>query len=400
MPTEGLPSALNALTEAPRAGLVRIDHGLPRRGEWRNGFDLVDFDGDGHLDVVHGPKRRAPGSPPEVFLGDGRGRFEVLARRFPALAYDYGDAAAADFDGDGALDLALASHRSGLLVLARRGAEFKPWGPPLGVIGPSWLGSFTSRSLAAADWNGDGKADLVTLYEGPDHDARRRREGLGGPRVLLLAGDGAQILAPTSPMEEFGDSLAVADVDGDGQLEIIAAAGILGSKRVLYRHGERGLVAASLDALPDHASVRAVAVGRGAPAAVFVAGLDHGAAQPAAFVQRLVFEDGGFRGRLVHHAAGDSEPRALAAADFDGDGAEDLAVGQADGTIRLFLGPALTLAVAAPAEPWRRGCSARHIEAGDVVPGGGLELVVSFAASPSPERCPSGGGLTVYRIAR
>jgi hypothetical protein len=386
---------VSSLDGGARVRLERIDRGLPRRGEWRNGFEVVDFDGDGRLDLVHGPPRRAPGSPPFVFLGDGHGGFTALARSFPALAYEYGDVAVADFDGDGALDLALAAHDAGLVVLARRGADFVPWGPPLGVVGPSWLGRFTSRALAAGDWNGDGRADLVTLSEGaPAPRGARRGEG---PRVLLLTADAAQILAPASPVDEFGDDVEVGDVDGDGHPEILAATGTLGSKRVLYRGGDRGLVPVAVDALPEHASVRAVAIERGARPAFFVAGLDHGAARPAAFVERVAWDGARFVGQMIYRGEGAPEPRALAAADFDGDGAPDLVVGHADGVLRLFLGPALEPAAVLRPEDWRVGCSAYHVEAADVVPEGGAEIVVSFAGTPAPGRCPSGGGLAVYR---
>src|SRR5258707_1200039 len=36
--------------------------GLPTSGQWREGFRLADLNGDGQLDLVHGPARKQPGS--------------------------------------------------------------------------------------------------------------------------------------------------------------------------------------------------------------------------------------------------------------------------------------------------------------------------------------------------
>jgi len=42
-----------------RLGFEEFDRGLPRQGQWRNGFDVADMNGDGHLDIVFGPSRKA-----------------------------------------------------------------------------------------------------------------------------------------------------------------------------------------------------------------------------------------------------------------------------------------------------------------------------------------------------
>src|SRR4029453_9919415 len=110
--------------------LEEFGRGLPQRGQWREGFAVVDFDGDGNLDIVHGPPRK--GSPvPVVFLGDGHGnwRQQALKSSRPG-GYDYGDVAVADFNRDGRLDVVLGIHLRGLVVLVAGGAGPSEAGVP------------------------------------------------------------------------------------------------------------------------------------------------------------------------------------------------------------------------------------------------------------------------------
>src|SRR4051812_16127447 len=60
--------------EAHRLSFTPFGQGLPTSGQWRNGFDIADMNGDGHPDIVHGPARKSLGNP-AVFLGDGKGHW-------------------------------------------------------------------------------------------------------------------------------------------------------------------------------------------------------------------------------------------------------------------------------------------------------------------------------------
>jgi hypothetical protein len=173
--------------EVDRLRLEPWDAGLPDRQQWRQGLAVADMNEDGRLDLVLPPPRK--GSPlPVIFLGDGSGGWTHWTdARFPDVPYDYGDVAVADLDGDGHQDLVLSMHLMGLLAMRGDGAGgFTLWteGLPMRAdafkrrpTAPSSVNSsvrrgrsdqddeskpigFTSRAIALADWNGDGRLDV------------------------------------------------------------------------------------------------------------------------------------------------------------------------------------------------------------------------------------------------
>ncbi|HEX7808976.1 MAG TPA: hypothetical protein VF608_09630, partial [Thermoanaerobaculia bacterium] len=81
-----VPDACSAnLAQSARFTLEPIETGLPKRGQWRDGFDVADMNSDGHADVVHGPARKLNFTP-SIFLGDGAGHFtHWKTAHFPPL---------------------------------------------------------------------------------------------------------------------------------------------------------------------------------------------------------------------------------------------------------------------------------------------------------------------------
>ena len=279
---------------------------------------VADFNGDGKLDLVvtnvYGClNNKCPHGSVDVRLGNGDGTFQ------PSVAYDSGGAGAwsvavADVNGDGKLDLVVANaYDSTVSVLLGKGD-----GTFSGAVvyNPGGLGPV---SVAVADVNRDGKLDLVLGNECAGSSCLQN----GGVGVLLGNGDGTFLPAVSySSGGSQSTSVAVADVNGDGKLDIVVAnyypsdtiGVLLGNgdgtfqSAVVYDSGGQqpysvAVADVNLDGKPDLlvaniASDVAILLGNG----------------DGTFQSALSFQPGGVY------------PQSIVAADLNGDGKPDLVV--------------------------------------------------------------------------
>jgi uncharacterized protein (TIGR03437 family) len=146
-----------------------------------------------------------------VALGRGDGTF-LPALQFPCGAAPYG-VVAADFNGDGKLDLAVANNSGlvpslpGTTVTVLLGKGDGTFGVPL----PAPVLGQRPYTLAAGDFNQDGKADLVVVNSStPDVS------------ILISKGDGAFQAPVALPVSAYGISgvAAIADFNQDGRADV------------------------------------------------------------------------------------------------------------------------------------------------------------------------------------
>lgn len=147
---------------------------------------------------------------------------EMFTPQSPTPAGHFGSSlAAGDFDGDGAIDMAIGSEGAGdggeVHILYggsyTRRAAIVPADPVPGL-------NF-GRSLAATDINGDGIADLAVGRPGADF------ENPSGAVDLILGPNFTsrqRITAPADTVLGFGNALEMADLDRDGRVDLIVGA--------------------------------------------------------------------------------------------------------------------------------------------------------------------------------
>lgn len=168
---------------------------------------ISDVSGDGTPDlVVTGREHRVT-----ILLGEGAGRFSSTRGGTIDVPENPSELALGDVNGDGHVDLAVAGHESYNVVLllgdGRGRFRIAPGSP---VVMKDGRQPHT-HGLAIADFNNDGKADLITVNSNDDNDVA----------VVLGDGQGGFTRAPGSPFAVGPGPypLALGDLDGDGKLD-------------------------------------------------------------------------------------------------------------------------------------------------------------------------------------
>ena len=327
-----------------------------------------DFNGDGIPDLAVAPVLDEGNSG--VLLGNGDGTFSIANG---SLGIGSGVAtsnsiAAADFNGDGKLDIVEACVSLGdqpcnlLLIQSGNGdGTFKEFSSvPLSFLG--------SQSMAVGDFNGDGQPDVAVT-----------NSGTNGVNVFLNNGGGLSAVSAIPATGTGPTSIAAADFNGDGKLDLAVANYGSNNVTILLGNGDGTFTAAASPATGTAPNSVAVADfnGDGVP--------DLAVANAGSSNVTILLGNGDGTFTAAAGPAADTGSTSVVLADFNGDGKEDLVVANSgdSSATALLAETALTIATVNNISPVGAGTHlVKAIYSGDANYGGSTSAAVSLTVAP------------------
>ncbi|KNC56487.1 fibronectin type III domain-containing protein [Thecamonas trahens ATCC 50062] len=231
-----------------RAELAAVEYVVSMAANGANSVIAADIDGDCDLDLASASSLDDKIAWYENIDGNGTfGPQQVVS----TAASSARSVIAADIDGDGDLDLASASYDDDKIAWYENTDGAGTFGPQQVVS----TAADDARSVIAADIDGDGDLDLASASYSDDKIAwYENTDGAGtfGPQQVV------------STAADFAHSVIAADIDGDGDLDLVSAswnddkiawyentdgAGTFGPQQVVSTaaDGARSVIAADID---------------------------------------------------------------------------------------------------------------------------------------------------------
>jgi uncharacterized membrane protein len=203
---------------------------------------VADLNGDGKLDIAAvnqcANNTCSTGNNIGVLFGNGDGTFRASTPYQVAGLQNASYAATADLNGDGKLDLVFADQH-GLTGTSGGALVFLGNGDGTFGSGQSYSsGGYGTHSVVLADVNKDGKLDLVMANQCATSSLCGRTDN---GQVAILLGNGDGTFQPVQTYNSGGSgtySIAVADLNADGNLDVVVANGNSSTFTVLLGNGD------------------------------------------------------------------------------------------------------------------------------------------------------------------
>jgi hypothetical protein len=334
-------------------------------------YGLADFTGKGTLDLIGvGNSGNASPYSAAIFLGNGNGTFSAGNIFTPGAdpSPSGGPPMFGDFNRDGKLDLAIGA-QDGLEVYLGNGDGTFQTVPPqnFGAEFP-----FTG----VGDFNGDGKLDLVGLTTGVS--------GQTALAVYLGNGDGTfQTATAEYVVADTTQQVMAADLNGDGKLDLITlqfSTGTTSTMTVLLGDGDGTFTSGTVYNITGPLSGGTIG-DFNADGKLDVALATSNGATPSTTIL-LGNGDGTFQTPSILPFSSD----AIAVGDFNHDGKPDFAVAPFSGGVSVLLQdymPDFSLTATAPTSVTvAAGQTANYTV--NLVPGAGFTQTVTLTCSGAP----------------